>query len=187
MHNLHIFRNQTCEYDKIIPLENGTLVTFVNNCLYAMIEQLNNFTCYVESRMVTLNRKIDICYSNLVILEMKLNSINVPNQVDHAEKGHHLSEGSTAEESAVIASTNNNQHLDQNNSVNVSHDELDATQKTEPPDHSQESEEQTATPEVEDLAEELEKYRKMLRFGVNENAVRQKMLFDGEDPSRLNL
>ena len=187
MHNLHIFRNHTCQLDKVAPLDNGTLVTFVNNGLYAMIEQLNNFACYVESRMITLNRQIDTCYSNLVILEMKLNSINIPN--DHA-----LSQG-VSNSTPVV--TNETEIEPQSGGVSStvhtpvpppSHDKVDVkeTQSNESEDAPKGEDVPVEEPQ-EDMSEELQKYRKMLKFGVHESAVRQKMILEGIDPTRLNL
>lgn len=189
MHNLHIFRNHNCQLDKVAPLENGTLVTFVNNGLYAMIEQLNNFACYVESRMITLNRQIDTCYSNLVILEMKLNSIHIPS--DHAlfekpdtsnqESGQLVSEQNVNEPQADgISSAAFNES---------SHDPLDIKENASDNAEAPTGENDNVNNEEpsDEMSEELEKYQKMLRFGVHESAVRQKMLLEGIDPARLNL
>ncbi|KAH9400651.1 Pfam:DUF2360 [Tyrophagus putrescentiae] len=167
MHNLHIFRNQTYKLDKIQPLENGTLVTFINNGLFAMVEQLNNFACYVESRLVTLNRQIDTCYSNLVILEMKLNSINIPDDKVTTSQAPPNATTSMSETAA-------NDQLKTKGDI-----EGGETPTNEEADHIEAAQ--------EDHSEELEKYRKMLKLGVHEGAVRQKMLLEGVDPARLKL
>lgn len=184
MHNLHIFRNQTYPLDKVPPLENGTLVTFINNGLFAMVEQLNNFASYVESRMITLNRQIETCYSNLVILEMKLNSINIPGDNQNVPVNDTSSQAKVeASEGVPVSQINDStatkSFVNEQSTVNQLETEVD-NKGGETPTNEEENVES-------DNSEELEKYRKMLKLGVHGGAVRQKMLLEGVDPARLNL
>lgn len=192
MQNFHILRNPGFQFDKVLPIENGSLVTFVNNYLYSMIGMLNDFCNNVETRLIELNKKIDNCHSNLVILEMKLNSfIMVPlneNSISSSEKC-----------SNDKSSTNTN--IDENNSVdNMKKSQTILTENKEPKTSNEEdnnydvannqiseSTEPNVVPSDQNDNEQLQIYRKMLKFGVHENAVRQKMLIDGIDPSLLNI
>lgn len=188
MHNLHIFRNQTYKLDKIQPLENGTLVTFINNGLFAMVEQLNNFACYVESRLVTLNRQIDTCYSNLVILEMKLNSINIPDdKVTTSQAPPNATTSSQAEASVSASQTDTSVTKPSPVSETAANDQLETKDNNEGGETPTNEEADHIEAAQEDHSEELEKYRKMLKLGVHEGAVRQKMLLEGVDPARLKL
>ncbi|OTF78180.1 hypothetical protein BLA29_013132, partial [Euroglyphus maynei] len=76
MQNFHLLRNPNFQLNKVSPLDNGTLVTFINNYMYAMIGMLNDFNDHLETKLINLNRRIDNITANLVILEMKLNSVN---------------------------------------------------------------------------------------------------------------
>ena len=180
MNNFHIFRNPNYDLDKIPSIENGNLVKFVNNYFYAITEQLNNFSNFVETKMININRQINTCYTNLVILEMKLNSINVPNLI--------------VEDLTPVS----NEQFSQNKqstpiSTNIESKTYESSQDT----FENETSLNETIPivddnivdcpvESEDLSY-LDTYKKMLKFGVHESAVKQKMLMDGLDPSLLNL
>lgn len=118
---------------------------------------------------------------------MKLNSINIPNQAlasrsnDNVNSQAKQIDITQVTESAVDNPTNASSHMHAKSS-----DELDVAPNESKMDASKKSQTEDSNT-GEDLSEELEKYRKMLRFGVHESAVRQKMILEGEDPARLNL
>lgn len=189
MHDFDIIRKQTFTYDKLKPIENGSLVTFINNYLYATVDQLNNFVDYIETQFMLLDRRLTICNTNLTILEMKLNSVPdldeqplVGSTTDTVIKSDDVT-------SAKVVSAS----VDEPISVNVT---PPPPQSTASPVQNQSTAEGESVSVEEPQAEpvsspepasdpELEKYKKMLRLGIPENAVRQKMMMDGLDPNRL--
>ncbi|KAI2806037.1 hypothetical protein RDWZM_009343 [Blomia tropicalis] len=195
MHNFNIFRNETCDHlDQIPPIENGTLVTFVNNCLYAMIEQLNKFACYAESRMLTLNRQIDNCYTNLVILEMKLNSIDVPDEIamvsdktaaDPKLPGTISTVMSDSIPETVGAQIELVEQPTQNAVDPLNNENKDANSSVHQIQPNEEGDQQDQQEEQEPVPDELDRFRKMLKFGVQIEAVRLKMKSEGYDPTLL--
>lgn len=141
------------------PLASNRLVTFVNHFLTNIVEQLNELTAMVDSKLLALNNKLNICQSNLVILEMKLNSIS----------------------GLSLPSTNNSplNNLDpQVSSVNenINSDVGESSRENE------DIVEEKVPPQDDSL---LAKYRKMLHLGIPLGAVHQKMQTEGVDPSLL--
>lgn len=169
MNNFHVFRDPNCRLDQIPPIEHGNLVKFLNNTFYAIAEQLNTFSNNVESRLLPLNRQLNTCYANLVILEMKLNSVN-PTTITAQETV------TVNDQSAPVKGPEAPEIVETTNEAN-------SNAQTE----TQTSEETTESNEPAEDQSYLNTYKKMLKFGVHESAVRQKMLIDGLDPSLLNL
>ena len=146
---------------------------------------------------------IDNIQANLVILEMKLNSVNNNSTL--------LLSNDDSNTTLDDNQSNNNQVItapEMLDKINVQQDDIKVDRTETLIDHqtattmtttttnqqqnnsisSSEIESSTASDNNQSVDDEnLEIYKRMLRFGVNENAVRQKMLIDGVEPSLLNL
>lgn len=122
---------------------------------------------------------------------MKLNSIHIPS--DHAlfEKPVSSNQEESVQPVSEQKNVNEPQADDHSSAAfnEPSHDPLDTKENQSDNSEAPTGENDNVNNEEpsDDMSEELEKYQKMLRFGVHESAVRQKMLFDGIDPTRLNL
>lgn len=188
MQNFHILRNPGFQFDKVLPIENGSLVTFINNYLYSMIGMLNDFCNNVETRLIELNKKIDNCHSNLVILEMKLNSfMMVPLTENSSEKCSNDNKSSNMDENSVDKAKKSETIYTEGKEQETTNEESNDHNVANIPISESAIAEQNNVPSNQMENEHLQIYRKMLKFGVHENAVRQKMLIDGIDPSLLNI
>lgn len=162
-----------------------------------MIGMFNDFTEHLETKLITLNRKIDNISANLVILEMKLNSVNSTLLSNDIGADVNLN---TVEQHNQVMTVPEMLNVDKDG-INVQDDTKIYTtetviDQTTTSQHQQKEQNDSSSSEPEtnlsnnnnsEQNESLEMYKRMLRFGVNENAVRQKMVIDGIEPSLLNL
>jgi WASH complex subunit CCDC53 len=175
MTDLKELQRQQLDYEKAKPLNSNRLVTFVNHFIVSIVEQLNELSSCVDSRLHSINNKINICHSNLVILEMKLNSIS----------GLSL---------PLNPNNNNTNSLPQTQQIDEIQDNNRPTDvvietETETSNEVEESE-QIDEPKEEEVVEEdpqMAKYRKMLQLGIPLGAVHQKMMTEGVDINLLKV
>ena len=200
MNNFNLLRNPNFQLNKVSPLDNGTLVTFINNYMYAMIGMFDEFVDHLETKLINLNHRIDNIQANLVILEMKLNSVNNNSTLllSNDDSNTTLDDNQSNNNQVITAP----EMLDMDK-INVQKDDIKVDRTETLIDHQtttthqQQNNNSISSSEIESSTvsdnnqsvddENLEIYKRMLRFGVNENAVRQKMLIDGVEPSLLNL
>lgn len=193
-----MFRNQSYEFANIGPINDGTMVSFVNNFFYDLIDQMISFADYVETRVITLNRKIQTCQENLLILEMKLKSIDGLEVDDEEEIKPEIADQvkiSNVEEPQITAFLAKNEDhiempvIEKITETTTTMDKTAEVKTTETTQVDAETADAATEPpagEVEER-EDLIKFRKMLKFGIPPVAVRQKMMMEGVDPSLLNI
>lgn len=190
MHNFHLFREHTCQLDRIDAIENETILTFINHFIATMHEQMMRFATTIESRLVPLQRRLEICQTNLTILEMKLNSIDVPlEQLQALEK---VKEAASSEQNRTESHQQPEAHprtSSATESVNTTNSTTSTTtnEPLEAPSTagSEQNSAESSEPkeEVDEYAETLALYRKMLKLRIPYDAVVQKMNMDGIDPA----
>lgn len=194
MNNLNVFRNQSFQFAKIGAISDGTMVSFVNNFLYELVGQMNAFASHVETRLITLDRRIKTCQVNLVILEMKLNSVDGLVVADDDED--EMKEVVVADQDKTPTTIGEPQSIPptkNDNDMPVMETIDEADKSAEPKTTAEVVETETADTVTEPPAEPAEeredliKFRKMLKFGIPPVAVRQKMIMEGVDPSLLNI
>jgi hypothetical protein len=174
MTDLKELQRQQLDYEKAKPLNSNRLVTFVNHFIVSIVEQLNELSSCVDSRLHSLNNKINICHSNLVILEMKLNSIS----------GLSLPSNPNNNNTNCLPQT---QQIDEIQDNNRPTDVVIETE-TETSNEVEGSDEQIDEHKEEEVVEEnpqMAVYRKMLRLGISLAAVHQKMMTEGVDINLL--
>ena len=184
--------------ERVAPLNSNRLVTFVNHFIVSIVQQLNELSSAVDSRLYDINNQMIRCNANLVILEMKLNSISG------------LSSVSSAVPSAVPSVINNNTDSSKTNDIPLpqtttntdsnSAEDLPQNQVTNDSPKSQTTTDETKPEETEEVnkneekAEEetepedprIGKYKKMLSLGIPLGAVHHKMIMEGIDPNLLS-
>ncbi|UXI17011.1 Equilibrative nucleoside transporter 3 [Sarcoptes scabiei] len=173
-HHLHTIRNQNLQLDRISSIENGSLTTFFNNFIYKLLNFLSEFHCIIETKIIQLVQKLDQCQLNLVILEMKLKSLNGPSETDQngeikcddSNENRHNLDKDIAESNEIVNTENRLQKKAESCPEKSEEISIDVQNGND---------------------NNLQIYKRMLKFGVHEDGVRQKMLFDGVDPSLLNL
>ncbi|KPM03882.1 cytochrome P450-like protein 10 [Sarcoptes scabiei] len=162
------------KFNRISSIENGSLTTFFNNFIYKLLNFLSEFHCIIETKIIQLVQKLDQCQLNLVILEMKLKSLNGPSETDQngeikcddSNENRHNLDKDIAESNEIVNTENRLQKKAESCPEKSEEISIDVQNGND---------------------NNLQIYKRMLKFGVHEDGVRQKMLFDGVDPSLLNL
>ena len=158
---------------KVKPIEQNRLIVFINNFLDTTVSQCNELIYTIDSRLDRVNRKLNICETNLLILESKLNSIpgvasvtsdfvpssSPPQTLQHSERATSEAQDPPPLSTPVLTTEPNSPDAE-----------------TKPESEAQD----------DPNAELVAKYRKMLKVGVLLPAVQQKMRSEGLDPSLLN-
>ena len=118
---------------------------------------------------------------------MQLNSISIPDDVANIPSGgkSNVSPNEAETVAQVDTPSPTNPTIALSPQPELASKKADETDNVNSPDNVEG--ENVSSENLEDISEELEKYRKMLKFGVHESAVRQKMLIEGIEPARLNL
>ena len=180
--------------ERVAPLHSNRLVTFVNHFIVSIVQQLNELSSVVDSRLFDINNQIVRCNTNLVILEMKLNSISGLSSVSGVVNGE------TSEPIATTTNTSTSNgphgqhhptqtlqtefHIDNNSeeAADASNNELNKTEPNDMTPVKEESDERESEPEDPRLA----KYKKMVQLGIPLAAVHQKMSLEGVDTQLLS-
>lgn len=176
MSNLKQLQQQQLDFQKVAPLNSNRLVTFINHFIITIVDQLNEFSTVADSKLHQLNNKINICHANLVILEMKLNSISgLSSLPTNSSKLNKEDQEITSQEQTDVQVTESNT---QDNQVEGT---------TEVKNEIEENQEDTKSEEQVEEDPRLAKYRKMFSFGIPLEAIHQKMVLEGVDPNLLKL
>lgn len=64
------------DLNKVKSIEKNRLIAFMNQFIISFLHQCNEFNYTVDSRLMDINRKLNTCESNLIILESKLTSVS---------------------------------------------------------------------------------------------------------------
>lgn len=174
--------------EKVAPLQSNRLVTFVNHFIVSIVQQLNELSSVVDSRLFDINNQIVRCNTNLVILEMKLNSISGLTSAAEATTGP------TSEPVSQLIAANAINEVSGSPSetipAHLSGQSPDSTQTERNEENHSNSKKETETdakePEQEPEDPRLAKYKKMVQLGIPLAAVRQKMSLEGVDPELLS-
>ena len=177
--------------DRVSPLNSNRLVTFVNHFVVSIVQQLNEMSSVVDSRLFDISNQMERCAANLIILEMKLNSISglssVPSVVT-TDNDQNINQINNINNSSPQTTQTNDSNCVQQLSENEGTDNSTKTEapnemtKTEETEESEVIEEKESKPEDPRIA----KYKKMLQLGIPLQAVQQKMQMEGVDPELLS-
>ncbi|XP_022197659.2 WASH complex subunit 3 isoform X2 [Nilaparvata lugens] len=157
---------------EVPPINQKRLLAFINEFLINTISLLNGFHQNCESRLQKFDLKMQKLEAELCILESKLKSI--PGlEVDLPKVAAAAAADPPQPTTETIAPNNNNL-------------QLDVVDANIPPSKEADTESETPEEEAKVPNPELEKYYKMLRFGVPMEAVKVEMQIDGCDPKLLD-
>ncbi|XP_054153512.1 WASH complex subunit 3-like [Oppia nitens] len=176
--------------DKLKPLKSNRLVTFVNHFIVSIVQNLNELSATVDSRLYDLNQQILRCNTNLTILELKLNSIAglssaSTNTVSASSDSSDQTTDRPLPQITPTYQTNDSQEVVTNSLITNETQESDTNgqQSNDGMDSNESHQESQEEEEVVDSR--LDKYKKMVRLGIPVQAVQQKMLIDGIDPQLI--
>ncbi|XP_054273016.1 WASH complex subunit 3 isoform X2 [Macrosteles quadrilineatus] len=163
------------DLNKVPPIHQKRLLTFVNHFIITTVSFLNNFAQTCERKLLYTDRKMQKLEAELCILEAKLNSIPGLEEIKMEEKvqvevpnaGTDVTEKSSdAKIPPAVGSGDNEPGSSQ-------------------PVESQSAESESATPSAaKDPA--LARFFKMIQVGVPLPAVKLKMQQEGLDPNLLD-
>ncbi|KAK7591150.1 hypothetical protein V9T40_002763 [Parthenolecanium corni] len=154
------------DLQKIPPIQQKRIVTFVNNFIIDTVSFLNKFINASENTLWKLEKRMRKLDTTLKLLEAKLNfipdaeTISPPNGASTSSNEKCIEPVS---ESKEMIDEKENQEVD---SVNEENENKDP---------------------VNEVPEEVQKYIKMVKVGVPVEAVKLKMKNDNIDPALLKL
>ncbi|VDD90732.1 unnamed protein product [Enterobius vermicularis] len=180
--------------DQVPPLDIKRVIAFVNHFVMRDVQLINSFAVNAERRVLEIENRIKKLTVELQLLEAKLDSIPSIQEAGtskdtrsgepvFSKTSETVGSGSVADPSLTL----------QLPSTDVITDSLSAEKMPEKSEPAAESEESRGKVENQ-LTKKIKaqddpryaKYFKMLRLGVLEAAVKQKMATDGIDPEILN-
>ncbi|KAK0393038.1 hypothetical protein QR680_000026 [Steinernema hermaphroditum] len=158
------FINPDVQLDKVKPLDLKRTVAFANFYLTQVASILNKFSVSAEERIMEIERRLEFVESVLTIIEEKVKSVGDLQSVavNNGNVMHHNHSSTTKEQNKQDADSEEKSSL----SDKESHENWRMLPNCEDPMYA--------------------KYFKMLKMGVVEAAVKQKMIVDGLDPSVLD-
>jgi PREDICTED: similar to GA20344-PA len=169
---------------KVKSIEKNRLITFVNHFIASVISQCNELICVIDSRLNCINRQLNICQANLVILETRLNSIPSLGSVSTQLSSNSAQRKELPSSNRAETQERSDQELDQSQ-METKEDKV-ASEKVKSTESREEGDEETKTEDKIVVDERLVKYQKMLHFGVPLHAVQHKMKADGMDQELIN-
>ena len=166
---------QAINYEQVDPVDQGRTLGFVNNFLVETVEFLNRFSAVCDKRLHDVSSSLQRLEVTMAILESKLTSIPGLENVDSTTVIE-----APASQPAPQASTS---------------EPAGGPPPPPPPPGAAADDVEEEAPPAPAVDENVmtnredpryEKYFKMLRLGVPEPSVQQKMMAEGFDPSILS-
>ncbi|VDN06925.1 unnamed protein product [Thelazia callipaeda] len=167
------------DLSKVEPLNKKHIVAFVNHFLMRNVELLNSFVSNAETRIIELEKRMSRVEVDLKLLEVRIDSISGLPLIT-----------SSKEESSVPTKTSENLVPNKNRMKNetkvagMNSKFMTDADKIEVADSKESSGDAKHCFHVRDDPR-YAVYFKMLRMGVPECAVKQKMVSEGVDPTLL--
>ncbi|XP_066154433.1 WASH complex subunit 3 [Euwallacea fornicatus] len=163
------------DYSQIPPIQQKRIIAFVNHFVTSTVSFLNSFCQLCESRFMEFEYKTQKIEASLLILEAQLSSIQGLDAQETSkelkESSHEITDCESQEGHTSVAVDNVKLSLETSNSM-----AKEATVKRDD------------TPLGVKASDDprFVKFFKMLKFGVQEEAVKLKMQAEGVDVSVLN-
>ncbi|CAJ0607788.1 unnamed protein product [Cylicocyclus nassatus] len=185
------FIKSDIDLSEVAPLNRRRVVAFVNCYLLRMTDHLNAFASEAERMILETERQLHAVDIKLQLLEAKLAAIPDPG----AKSGNDLTKGSILEAKNVISSDSSAKPL----APSINQEVVGPSQEKESssvpdigsgdPQQPASSEQETSNTQQVLLVKDdpvYAKYFRMLKLGVLEAAVKQKMQSEGFDPALLD-
>ncbi|KAK0393039.1 hypothetical protein QR680_000026 [Steinernema hermaphroditum] len=172
------FINPDVQLDKVKPLDLKRTVAFANFYLTQVASILNKFSVSAEERIMEIERRLEFVESVLTIIEEKVKSVGDLQSVavNNGNVMHHNHSSTTKEQ--------NKQDADSEGVTVITPEDIKCESEKSSLSDKESHENWRMLPNCEDPM--YAKYFKMLKMGVVEAAVKQKMIVDGLDPSVLD-
>ncbi|TKR57387.1 hypothetical protein L596_030863 [Steinernema carpocapsae] len=170
--------------DKVKPLDLKRTVAFANFYLQQVAVLLNNFAVTAESKILEIDKRLEFVESELLILEEKIKSIPDLNSLNAAHTPFsHCHDQRNIIQHSVQPETELSNSVEMQETPTFVSQHLAVTPAVAP-----------ATKPFKDEGEVMKnckdpsyiKYFKMLKMGVLEAAIKQKMIVEGIDPEILD-
>uniref|UniRef100_A0A1I8A4C2 WASH complex subunit 3 n=1 Tax=Steinernema glaseri TaxID=37863 RepID=A0A1I8A4C2_9BILA len=172
------FISPDVELSKVKPLNLKRTVAFANFYLSQVASMLNNFAAIAEKKIMDIEWRLELMESELAICEEKIKSVpEVSEALSHFRNCTAVA--SPFNQSEVSISDDSELNAAKSETREISNPTVHDTPYDEP---SEESAKVLKNSEHPAYA----KYFKMLKMGVVEAAVKQKMIVDGLDPLILD-
>lgn len=167
------FIRSDIDLSEVAPLNWSRVVAYVNCFLYKMTDLLSSFADEAERSLLEAERQLRAADVKLQLLETKLASIPDP-----------APDFTTSLPEASCSNNGPSETTSQTTAETTASSNLQANE----PKSSDGSEVKEADPNAVTVKDDpaFAKYFKMLKVGVSEQAVRQKMQSEGVDPSLLD-
>ncbi|KAH7700504.1 WASH complex, partial [Aphelenchoides avenae] len=168
------FLTTDLDLSTVAPLDLKKIVPIINEFLLRSCDILNDFAVKMERRIIDFEERLDRLETDIVILEKKLENVGVAAPQNAIPAAVPPTQSEPPQSTSTAATT-----------ADVRPSEAaDATQPVER--EAKPAEEEAAPTGLKYKDHPLyAKYFKMLKLGVPEPAVRQKMSTEGMDPSIL--